>query len=48
MDQEIGKCSKCDGPVMAFVGVWGSILPPPLPKCANCGAYPKANVIEMA
>jgi hypothetical protein len=38
MEQTIGTCSICGGEVRAYYGVWMSILPPPPPSCANCGA----------
>jgi hypothetical protein len=33
----LGTCSLCGGRVMAFEGVWGSVLPPPPPRCESCG-----------
>ena len=43
MNQCIGTCSLCGGQVMAYVGLWGSILPPPPPTCSQCGAVSAAS-----
>lgn len=35
----VGKCSHCGGDVMAFCGVWMSVLPLPPPTCSSCGYF---------
>jgi len=44
MNQCVGTCSLCGGQVMGYVGIWGSILPPPPPTCSQCGAVSAASV----
>ena len=44
MNHCVGTCSLCGGQVMGYVGIWGSILPPPPPTCSQCGAVPAASV----
>ena len=47
--QRIGTCSICGGDVMGHVGPWMGTVPPPPPRCSNCGAVSAAHdpVIPM-
>lgn len=48
MDQVIGSCSVCGGEVVAHVGAWWSVLPPPPAHCRGCGASEsRGPVIQM-
>ena len=43
----VGSCSLCGGDVMAHVGPWWSINPPPPAKCSGCGAVSASDVVPM-
>lgn len=47
MEQRVGTCSLCGGPVFGYRGVWGSIDPPPPDRCWSCGAVSASDVIPM-
>lgn len=38
METVIGICSICGGRVIAHIGPWLSVNPPPPPTCEVCGA----------
>lgn len=48
-NQRIGECSICGGDVIGWVGAYWSTVPPPPPRCVNCGAVSAAHdsVIPM-
>lgn len=48
-NQVIGSCSICGGDVEGWVGPYWSTVPPPPPKCRDCGAVSAAHkpVIPM-
>lgn len=37
-EQRIGTCSECGGSVYGWVGGWMATVPPPPPRCRDCGA----------
>jgi hypothetical protein len=49
MDRVIGTCSLCGGDVVAYEGIWMSVLPPPPPTCSGCRAVKRGTkpVIDM-
>lgn len=47
MNTILGSCSLCGGNVIGHSGGWHAIVPPPSPRCIQCGAVAAANVIPM-
>ena len=45
--QVIGSCSICGGNVVAYVGAWHSVLPPPPPTCSHCGAVDARSTLPV-
>jgi len=47
MEKRIGTCSICGGDVIGYEGAWYGVNSPPPPKCADCGAIVKGDIIKM-
>ncbi len=46
-EQRIGSCSICGGDVVAWVGPWMGLNPPPRPHCTLCNATARTDVVPM-
>lgn len=46
-EQRIGSCSICGGDVVAWVGGWMGVIPPPATHCTSCNAKTRDDVVQM-